>query len=40
MRPFVAGHVTPDVVPFLALTGGGLLILLSRPGRTLRWPPP
>jgi hypothetical protein len=40
MRPFAAGHVTPDVVPFLALTTGGLLILLSRAGRMLRRPSP
>ena len=34
MRPIAAGHVTPDVVPLLLLTFGGLVILLSRHGRT------
>jgi hypothetical protein len=33
MRPFATGHITPDVIPLTALTGAGLLILLSRPGR-------
>lgn len=33
MRPIAARHLTPDVIPFLALTVIGLLILISRPGR-------
>lgn len=33
IRPIAAGHVTPDVIPLIALTGVGLLILLTQPGR-------
>lgn len=38
MRPIAAGHVTPDVVPLLLLTCGGLVILMSRYGRTTLGP--
>ncbi len=34
VRPVAAGHVTPDVLPLVALTCLALLLLVSRPGRT------
>lgn len=33
VRPVAAGHLTPDVLPFLALAGLALLMLVSRRGR-------